>query len=202
MPRSAQMVRTDLRCLIWFTRGGGRPPRSAAGASRAGDKAVQAARRRSSQIAAPSAAAVRATKMPASMNWKGQNRSAGWYRYPDELAGWPKIQSPMWPVACGTKPMPLPHSFPVQLCGPVTGARKWGRSRQRWKRRWRRTSVSEPRSNNSRTRRGHSAPAPVAASDDYRRRYSFARCLQNRRGYNARGQNRQGGPFPLAVPRA
>jgi uncharacterized membrane protein YcaP (DUF421 family) len=65
-------------------------------------KAVQAARRCSSQIVAPSAAAVRATKMPASMNWKGQNRSAGWYRYPDEWAGWPKIQSPMWPVACGT----------------------------------------------------------------------------------------------------
>jgi len=35
-------------------------------------------RRCSSQIAVPSAAAVRATKMPASMDWKIQNRSAGW----------------------------------------------------------------------------------------------------------------------------
>jgi hypothetical protein len=41
------------------------------------NKEVQAARRCSSQMVAPSAAAVRATKMPASMNWKGQNRSAG-----------------------------------------------------------------------------------------------------------------------------
>ena len=54
------------------------PRRSVAGAAWAGDQAVQAARRCSSQMVAPSAAAVRATKMPASMNWKGQNRSAGW----------------------------------------------------------------------------------------------------------------------------
>jgi hypothetical protein len=54
------------------------PRRSVAGAAWPGYKAVQVARRCSSQIVAPSAAAVRATKMPASMNWKGQNRSAGW----------------------------------------------------------------------------------------------------------------------------
>jgi len=42
------------------------------------NKEVQAARRCRSQMVAPSAAAVRPTKMPASMNWKGQNRSAGW----------------------------------------------------------------------------------------------------------------------------
>ncbi len=38
----------------------------------------QAGRRCSSQIVAPSAAAVSATNRPASMNWKVQNRSAGW----------------------------------------------------------------------------------------------------------------------------
>jgi hypothetical protein len=37
-------------------------------------------RRCSSQIVVPSATAVSATKMPASMDWKVQNRSAGWYR--------------------------------------------------------------------------------------------------------------------------
>jgi hypothetical protein len=37
-----------------------------------------AARRCSSQIAVPRAAAVSATKMPASIPWKAQNRSAGW----------------------------------------------------------------------------------------------------------------------------
>jgi enamine deaminase RidA (YjgF/YER057c/UK114 family) len=43
-----------------------------------GYKTVQAARRCSSQIVAPSAAAVRTTKMPASMPCITQNRSAGW----------------------------------------------------------------------------------------------------------------------------
>lgn len=38
----------------------------------------QAARRCSNQIVAASAAAVIATMRPASMNWKFQNRSAGW----------------------------------------------------------------------------------------------------------------------------
>src|SRR6266567_3440054 len=46
--------------------------------ARAAGKAVQAARRCSSQIVAPSAAALRATKMPASMPCRTQNRSAGW----------------------------------------------------------------------------------------------------------------------------
>jgi hypothetical protein len=36
-----------------------------------------AARRCSSQIAVPSEAAARATKMPASMSWNDQNRPAG-----------------------------------------------------------------------------------------------------------------------------
>jgi hypothetical protein len=53
-------------------------PGPVARAGRAGDHAVQAARRCSSQIVTPSAAAVSATKMPASMNWKCQNRLAGW----------------------------------------------------------------------------------------------------------------------------
>jgi hypothetical protein len=58
------------RCLGQGPLGGG----GRWGAGRVGSYVV---RRCSSQIAVPSAAAVRATKMPASIDWKIQNRSAG-----------------------------------------------------------------------------------------------------------------------------
>jgi hypothetical protein len=49
-------------------------------ADAAGPLGSYAARRCSSQIAVPSAAAASSTNRPASMDWKVQNRSAGWYR--------------------------------------------------------------------------------------------------------------------------
>ena len=69
------------------------------------------------------------------MNWKCQNRSAGWYRIltnwlPDWPAGWPRTQSPMWPVSGGTAPMPLSPEHPfAQYCRNVRGAWKLGRSK-------------------------------------------------------------------------
>jgi len=45
------------------------------------------------------------------------------------LPFWLSTQSPMRPVFCGTKPMPLPHEVGAQACLAVSGARKCGRSR-------------------------------------------------------------------------
>jgi len=45
------------------------------------------------------------------------------------LPFWLSTQSPMRPVFCGTKPIPLPHEFGAQFSVAVSGARKCGRSR-------------------------------------------------------------------------